>query len=468
MTNPLELAPVLPGETFAGKYRVERVLGHGGMGIVVAARHLELEERVAVKFLLRKDDPSAVERFMREARASAKVKSEHVCRVYDVGRLESGEPYLVMEYLDGLDLADKLRASKRLRVADVAGWMIEACSALADAHALGIVHRDLKPANVFLARRSDETAVVKVLDFGISKIEGAHGMTSTSAVMGTPVYMSPEQVASSKDVDHRTDIWSLGVIMYELVSGKQPFRGDSLIQLSVRIREADVEPLASGEAGFDAVVAKCLAKEPAERWSSVAELASALAPFAGGASRALAVRAARTLTTAKSALAETMPDDRSPSRPDPEGGQATLEPLSTARRPSLSRPASRSPRLAILGVAAFVIGGAAVARLAASAPEKGTETRTLGVDVEAEPALAPSSAAASAEPLPRSPSPPKAPADAPAPARLVVAKPAAVASAGVVVVPDAAPPPASVTPAEATSVNVRKARPLDRDDPYGP
>src|SRR3954452_10790259 len=191
----ISAAPVLPGETLAGKYKVERVLGKGGMGIVVAARHLELDERVAIKFLLGERSSAGVDRFLREARAAAKVKGEHVCRVFDFGRLETGEPYIVMEYLEGPDLARKLASQGPQPVPAVVGWIIEACDALAEAHAIGIVHRDLKPANVFLANRTDGSSCAKILDFGISKL-AAETMTSTATVMGSPLYMSPEQMES--------------------------------------------------------------------------------------------------------------------------------------------------------------------------------------------------------------------------------------------------------------------------------
>lgn len=283
--NPVDVsAPVLPGETLAGKYKIERVLGRGGMGIVVAARHLDLEERVAIKFMLRSDDPVALERFVREARAAVKVKSEHVCRVLDVARLDTGEPYMVMEYLEGTDLARRLAHDKRAKTAQVAGWMIEACAALSEAHAIGIVHRDLKPANLFLSVRGNGSTCLKVLDFGISKLVNADAMTSTSVTMGSPAYMSPEQIVSSRDVDARTDVWSLGVIMHELVTGTVPFAADTLIQLSVKIRETEPPSIASLvddiAPGFEAIVAKCLQKQAADRYPSVGELAAALAPFA--------------------------------------------------------------------------------------------------------------------------------------------------------------------------------------------
>ena len=243
MSEPLESTEGLPqpGDVLAGKYRVERVLGSGGMGVVVAAMHLTLQERVALKFLLpegaKKEE--TVTRFLREARAAAKIKSEHVARVSDVGTLESGAPYLVMEYLDGSDLSALLRRDGPLPPRDAVEYVLQACEALAEAHAVGIVHRDLKPANLFLARHAGGAPRIKVLDFGISKLTARDpsmppddpSMTRTRAWLGSPLYMSPEQMRSARDVDTRTDIWALGVILYELLSGKPPFDGETFPEL---------------------------------------------------------------------------------------------------------------------------------------------------------------------------------------------------------------------------------------------
>ena len=215
---PVSLPRVEQGDVLAGKYRVDRVLGVGGMGVVVAATHLQLEERVALKFMLPEayGDPDLAARFTREARAAVKLKSEHVARVLDVGTLDTGAPYIVMEYLDGTDLADELHKKGPLPVHEAAEYVLQACDALAEAHALGIVHRDLKPANLFLTRRGDGSPLVKLLDFGISKTSAFNdagvAMTKTAAMMGSALYMSPEQMTSPKDVDARADVWALGTI----------------------------------------------------------------------------------------------------------------------------------------------------------------------------------------------------------------------------------------------------------------
>jgi serine/threonine-protein kinase len=206
------------GDVLSGKYRVERVLGTGGMGVVVAAHHLQLDERVAIKFLLPEGlkNAEALARFEREARAAVKIKNEHVARTIDVGKLENGAPYIVMEFLEGSDLASLLRARGALAIDETVEYVLQASEAIAEAHALGIIHRDLKLENLFVVRRADGLMSVKVLDFGISKVTGMAGsgrdvgMTRTSTIMGSPLYMSPEQLHSTRDVDTRTDIWANG------------------------------------------------------------------------------------------------------------------------------------------------------------------------------------------------------------------------------------------------------------------
>src|SRR5262245_18740218 len=210
------------------------------MGVVVEARHVALDERVALKFLLENyaAHPNATARFLREARAAAKIRSEHVARVSDVETLETGAPYMVMEFLEGSDLSLVLAKRGPLPFEDAVEYVVQACDAIAVAHANGIVHRDLKPANLFLASHSDGSPLVKVLDFGISKIQseaGADALTRTSAAMGSALYMSPEQIRQAKSVDHRTDIYALGISLFELLSGRQPFIADTFPALCVEI-----------------------------------------------------------------------------------------------------------------------------------------------------------------------------------------------------------------------------------------
>jgi serine/threonine-protein kinase len=298
-----ELA-VAPGEVIAGKYRIERVLGEGGMGVVVAAHHLQLDEKVAIKFLLpgALGSTEVVSRFVREARAAVKIKSQHVARVIDVSQLDDGSPYMVMEYLDGMDLSDWLEKRGPLGVAQAVDFVLQACDALAQAHALGIVHRDLKPANLFRIKSPDGSDLVKVLDFGISKMQsqdGSHSLTRTNALMGSPFYMSPEQLMASKTVDARSDIWSIGVILFELLSGRPPFHAEAITELAIKIANDPPPDLAALRAdvpkGVVEAIAKCLEKQRESRFSDVGELATALAPFGAKHSLGLADRIVRTV-----------------------------------------------------------------------------------------------------------------------------------------------------------------------------
>ena len=285
----------------AGKYRVERVLGAGGMGVVVSARHLQLDETVAIKLLHPRahQHPTALTRFAREARAAAKIKSEHTAWISDVGTLENGIPYMVMEHLEGEDLARWLRERGPLSWTQAIDFLLQACEALAVAHASGIVHRDLKPANLFVTRRPDGTACVKVLDFGISRAESEASITQTAQVLGSPLYMSPEQLSAPESVDARSDIWSLGVILFELLSGKLPFSAASLPELVTQVMTSPPPSLTfargEGATALDAVVRRCLEKERSRRYGSVAELARDLHPFAHGAARLSCERIAKIL-----------------------------------------------------------------------------------------------------------------------------------------------------------------------------
>ena len=278
------------GDVIAGKFVVETVLGVGGMGVVVSASHAQLGQKVAIKFLRKNANktPEAVNRFLREARAVVGLHSAHVVRVMDVGVLEDGMPYMVMEHLVGTDLHKLLEERKTLPVADAVDFLLQGMEAIAEAHAMGIVHRDLKPANLFLARSPDGSPLVKVLDFGISKAMGSisqeQNLTATSTIMGSPLYMSPEQLRSSKNVDARTDVWALGVMLYELLVGRLPFEAETVTGLCAKIAADAPTPLRQIDpgvpAGLEAVVMRCLEKDVSRRVASVTELAVALQPFA--------------------------------------------------------------------------------------------------------------------------------------------------------------------------------------------
>jgi serine/threonine-protein kinase len=389
---------VKPGDMLAGKWRVERVLGIGGMGVVVAARHVQLDQRVAVKFLLpaARKDPEVMTRFAREAKAAAKLAGPHVARVLDVGTLDEGSPYMVMEYLEGTDLARVIRERGALPVREAVDHVVDACDALAEAHALGIVHRDVKPANMFLARQPDGTNLVKVIDFGISKLADADGgITRTTAVIGSPLYMSPEQLAATRTADARSDVWSLGVTLYELLTGAPPFRGETIAQLvaSALHREppppSTVRPEIPRE--LDLAVMKCLRKDAGKRYPGVAALATALAPFGGERAAMIASRATRVTqalavtANATAAVADSIP-----------AGSRTVE-----RSWSLTG-ARTSTRRGVLRALSALVAGVAIAGVGILALHRTSPAPALLVDAEGSLGRATTEAVA-ATPLPSVP-----------------------------------------------------------------
>jgi eukaryotic-like serine/threonine-protein kinase len=292
----------LIGSVVDNKYLVERLLGAGGMGLVFLAQHVELGRPVAVKLIRRElmETESVAERFLREARAAARIQSEHVGRVLDVGRLSTGEPFIVMEYLLGEDLA-QLLLTQRLEPAEAVDLLLEACEAIAEAHQMRIVHRDLKPENLFLAQKPDNTVTIKVLDFGISKQlgEAEHRvLTKASTTLGSPQYMAPEQMEGGH-VDVRADVWALGAILYEMLTGRRAFEGETLAQVCVQVLSGKVTPLQEivpdVPSDLADAIAQCLRPARDERFVSVAALANALAPFGTARSRVSANRIASVL-----------------------------------------------------------------------------------------------------------------------------------------------------------------------------
>jgi len=335
------------------------VLGVGGMGVVVAAMHLQLDQKVAIKLLLPDSakSPEIVARFAREARAAAKIQGEHVARVIDVGELENGSPYMVMEYLVGKDLSETLRDRGQLPIAEAIDYVLQATEAIAEAHAAGIVHRDLKPANLFLTRRPDGNSIVKVLDFGISKAavqansDGDMSLTKTASVMGSPLYMSPEQMRSTRNVDARADIWALGVILYELLAGRVPFEASSMPELCALILTEAPQPVSffrkETPQALEIAISRCLEKDPNRRFSNVSQLAHAIVPFGSRIGETSALRISRILGAAGMTLS-----------PPPEGRLPEGPPgASTARSWTETGQTTRSGK----STTWIVAGGAVVA-----------------------------------------------------------------------------------------------------------
>jgi eukaryotic-like serine/threonine-protein kinase len=399
------VVPFAQGDVIADKYEIVGLLGAGGVAYVLSALHLELHEMVALKFLRPESlaMPDVVARFASEARAVAKLKSEHVAHVYDVGTLPDGAPYIVMEYLEGRDLADVLAEQRRLPVKLAVDYVLQACEALACAHVLGIVHRDIKPENLYLSQ-AGSVERIKVLDFGISKNAlVAHPQASdrasakTMLPMGTPGYMSPEQVRACGSVDARTDIWALGCVLSELITGTSTFEAPTQVQLGAVILEADPVPLrqklSDAPAELEAIVMRCLAKNPDDRFQDVAELALALYPFGRRRARLSAERCHQVLHGAAGGefeLNSVVPPPQSGDTPTrvavadlsapPRSGRVTIgaasgAPLSapSAEMLGTNAPATLSSADAMLGfrprrrwplVAVAVLGLAAVAGVA--------------------------------------------------------------------------------------------------------
>jgi serine/threonine protein kinase len=345
---------VTPGQIIGGRYLVGTLIGEGGMGLVCAATHLGLESPVAIK-LIRPDlkhDAEFVERFLNEARRAAALRSEHVATVHDVGQLDTGEPYLVMERLEGVELETYLRATGPLEPRRAAELMLEACEGLAAAHAAGIVHRDLKPANLFLARRSDGKEVLKILDFGISKaVTDDAPSSSTSRSLGSPWYMSPEQMLDASSVDFRADIWSLGVVLFELLTTKPPFDGQSVAEVCVKVLTGRVPSPAELRPGLDRalemIVLRCLQRDREQRYATVRELELDLQAFLANSANEQAVNE------------QAVNDERASDR------YGSLAPMSDEFDVVPQRRRRRSRALGIFGVTATVLLAAGTVGIAA-------------------------------------------------------------------------------------------------------
>ncbi|MBL8918451.1 MAG: serine/threonine protein kinase [Myxococcaceae bacterium] len=430
--EPNSLAAARPGTVLCGKYRVERTLARGGMGTIVVATHLKLDRLVAIKLVNLEGRERALvsARFMREARAAGRLVGEHVVRIMDLDEAADGTPFLVMELLDGTDLEQLLARQGRVAPARAVDWALQTCAALAEAHARDVVHRDVKPANLFLVRRLDGVELIKLLDFGISKIVTDEvRLTQTASTLGSPLFMSPEQLLTPNVVDRRTDVWSLGVTLYRWLAGVAPFDAGDASAMAAQIAARPPTPLTDVVTGLpdglSAIVMRCLEKDPVHRYASVLELADALEPFRAPAGLGSAARVHVAEAVARAAVAAapgpvaapasiapawTLSHDVPGTRPDAPAGTSgerlTSAPLaappmtaaghtSERTRPSVA-PTSPWRRPALFATALALAGG--VVLFAASRTER-TAPPSAGATARA-------ASPESAPPVPDVPTPP--------------------------------------------------------------
>jgi serine/threonine protein kinase len=355
----------------AGKYRVDRVIGFGGMGVVCAGTHLELATAVAIKFVRpeRGSDERAVLRFLTEARAAAKLQSQFACRVMDCGRLPGGSPYIVMEYLVGQDLRSLVSSAGPLSVEAAVGLALQACEALAEAHSKHIVHRDVKPENLFIAEGPGGAHLLKVLDFGISKqlspLGQQRALTDSTESIGSPSHMSPEQMIDPASVDFRTDIWSLGVVLYEILTGQLPFAGETAPQLCANVMTTEPLPLQAHHSeipdGLARVVRRCLEKDRERRFRDVGELSLALQEFGGAGAGLAAARIEQIF--GRSPSVEGSPGASSEAAQDAAEPFTAVESIAGLPRRGLGRRASVALVLLLAtGLAAYAIRRSVVPR----------------------------------------------------------------------------------------------------------
>jgi len=387
--------PVRPGDTIADRYLVTSVVASGGMGFVVAARDRHLQRTVAVKLL--REGMSArdgvLARFEREGRVIAALTGEHIAKVFDFGRLPSGEPFIVMELLEGETLGERVRRVGRLPVKEAVTFVLQTCEGLAEAHAAGIVHRDLKPDNLFVCKRMDDSESIKIIDFGISKArEGLDQVTVGTEMIGTPAYMSPEQLEAPASVDERADVWSLGAVLYKLLSGKLPFAVEGVMQIVSAIVQTEPAPLASQGVtlpdGLAEVVDHALRKDRRSRFATVVDFAAALMPYAGhvdASAGAAQISRLERITRNRSAPSLTrlrVHPDETPTAAEPvslrDAAQARSEPQVGAPPASVTlagAPISSRRNVLAYGVAATAALGAAFLAGGRRAPDPDATTR---------------------------------------------------------------------------------------------
>jgi serine/threonine protein kinase len=398
LPRPPEVAAAPPSRALEaiGDYLLDELIGFGGMGEVYSAHHRASGVEVAIK-LLRQDllrSSGARARFRREAELMRSMRGPHAVRVHEVFVPEDGWhiAYIVMERLHGVDLEHVLDLRGHLPVEEATHWVLEACEAIADAHALGVVHRDLKPSNLFIAG-ADEGSVLKVLDFGISRaLDDGKRLTRTDSAMGTPAYMSPEQARSSKDADPRADVWSLGVILYELLTGVVPFQGDSPTAIAIAVYTSEPSPPSERNPeispALERVILRALRKEPSSRFRSATELATAL--------RAAMSGEAETLSPT---MAEPLPS----SEPNPPSSTPSTEPSGetspaprTSRTSTLPAEPRRSTRAGTTALLVAVIGAASLCVAALSEADPAPQGSARDAVASAVPSSAPSNNVADA------------------------------------------------------------------------
>jgi hypothetical protein len=441
---------VAEGTVLAGKYALVSKLGQGGMGAVWRAEHVQLRSPVAIKVIDQQiaSNPEAISRFMREAQSAAALRSPHVVQILDFGT-DEGVPYIAMELLEGESLAARIQRTSGLSPGETARVVTQISRAIAKAHEAGIVHRDLKPDNVFLVR-NDEEEVAKVLDFGIAKAQSAFGVTTgsatrTGAVLGTPYYMSPEQAEGNRLVDHRTDLWALGVIAFECLLGRRPFDSDALGSLLLAICTRPIPvPSSYGTvpAGFDAWFFRACARELGERFQSARELAAELRRVCGDGARDTSGSVARGGSEPAAGASGTTP-------------YAAVPPTANTYATSVGVEKSRAP------VAALLLGGMFAAVVAAGGAGLVMKSRTDAA-AEAPSNVAPGDAQASlaaAAAVPEAPPPVISPSITPEPS----ASPVASASGPGLAV--AAPSPAPVAKRPTRSSPARHEPPAPATTP---
>jgi serine/threonine protein kinase len=464
-----------PGSLVGGKFRIERKLGEGGIGVIVLATHVALNQHVAIKYLKPRAlrDAKVVDRFEREARLAAQIASEHVVRVHDVGRDPKAGPYMVMEYLVGRDLWQTLDKGP-LTIPRAIDYLLQACDALAEAHALRIIHRDIKPENMFLAERPSNTPIVKIIDFGISKAAPKRGeggawarQTQADERFGTPVYMSPEQLRASSNVDARTDIWSLGVSLFEMLTAELPFDGDDVPQLCTSILTAQPRRLRELRAGapeaLEQVILKCLEKDARMRYRNVAELAQELVPFATPESARRVERIRQVTRRAGDSIRPPTPMPGTlvlPLVPDlaaPSTISATVQAVGEDPSATATPPVRGASRVARFGIVAGVIGAALIAAVIGTVEFRDRRASEPPhpppvVAAAPPPAVAQSATRDTASVTPSAvasaiPAAPQAAAPSPAPSPIVKATPRSSATGPRPVAP-AAPPARAADPRE--------------------